>query len=54
MIPSVFEKFSYGIAVAILVAQGRMHSSDLLFGGIDLLLGVLFLIAFFRTPRRLV
>ena len=29
MIPSIFEKFSYGIAVVILVAQDRMHSSDL-------------------------
>jgi hypothetical protein len=53
MIPSMFEKFSYGIAVVILVTQGRMHSSDIGFGGIDLLLGVLFLIAFFRAPRRL-
>ena len=25
MIPSVFEKFSYGFAVVILVVQGRMH-----------------------------
>ena len=53
MIPSVLEKFSYGIPVVILVAQGRMHSSDLVFGGVDLLLGVLFVLAFFRTPRRL-
>jgi hypothetical protein len=53
MIPSVFEKFSYGIAVVILVTQGRMRSSDLLFGGVDLLLGVLFIVAYFRTPRRL-
>ena len=53
MIPSVFEKFSYGIAVVILVMQHRMHASDLVFGGMDLLLGVLFVIAFFTTPRRL-
>jgi len=53
MIPSVFEKFSYGIAVLILVAQGRMHPSDLTFGSVDLLLGLLFVIAFFTTPRRL-
>jgi hypothetical protein len=52
MIPSVFEKFSYGIAVVILIAQGRMHSSDLLFGGVDLLLGTLFVIAYLKTPRR--
>lgn len=52
MIPSVFEKFSYGIAVVILVMQHRMRASDLVFGGVDLLLGVLFVIAFFTTPRR--
>jgi uncharacterized membrane protein YccC len=54
MVPSVFEKFSYAIAVVILVVQGRMRSSDLLFGGIDLLLGVFFVIAYLRTPGRLI
>lgn len=49
MIPSMFEKFSYGAAVLILTMQGRMHSSDLVFGGVDLLLGVLFVIAYFKT-----
>ena len=52
MIPSVFEKFSYAIAVVILVAQNRMHSSDLLFGVVDLLLGTLFVIAYLGTPNR--
>jgi hypothetical protein len=52
IIPSVFEKFSYAIAVVVLVAQGRMHSSDLLFGVIDLLLGTLFVIAYLKTPSR--
>jgi hypothetical protein len=51
MIPSIIEKFSYGAAVAILVLQRRMHSSDLLFAGTDLLLGALFVIAHFKTPR---
>ena len=51
MIPSIIEKFSYGAAVVILVLQQRMHSSDLLFAGTDLLLGVLFVIAYFKTPR---
>ncbi len=53
MIPSVFEKFSYGIAVVVLVVQGRMRSSDLAFGIVDLLLGVLFVIAYLKTPSRL-
>jgi hypothetical protein len=52
MIPSMFEKFSFGAAVVILVVQGRMHSSDLLFAGTDLLLGVLFVIAYLKTPPR--
>jgi len=33
--------------------QQRMRASDLVFGGIDLLLGVLFVIAFLKTPRIL-
>jgi hypothetical protein len=49
MIPSVLEKFSYGIAVVILVLQQRMNRNDLLFGGADLLLGLLFVIAFIKT-----
>jgi hypothetical protein len=42
MIPSMFEKFSYVTAVFILVQQGRMHPSDLVFAGTDSLLGILF------------
>jgi hypothetical protein len=49
MIPSVVEKFSYGIAVAALVMQGRMHHSDLVFAGTDLVLGVLFVVAWVTT-----
>jgi len=30
-----------------------MHASDLVFGGVDLLLGVLFAIAYFRTERHI-
>jgi hypothetical protein len=52
MIPSVFEKFSYAIAVAILVSQGRMRSSDSLFGCVDFLLGILFVISYLKTPPR--
>jgi len=35
MLPSMFEKFSYGIAVVVLVLQGRMRSSDLVFAATD-------------------
>jgi hypothetical protein len=52
MIPSIFEKFSYGVAVIILVLQERTNSSDLLFAGTDSLLGFLFVIAYFKAPRR--
>lgn len=52
MIPSIIEKFSYGGAVVILVLQARMHSSDLVFAGMDLVLGVLFVMAYFKTPQR--
>ena len=49
MIPSVLEKFSYGAALTVLYLQHRLHASDLVFGGVDIVLGVLFLLAFFRT-----
>jgi hypothetical protein len=49
MIPSVVEKFTYGIAVGLLVMQGRMHPADMIFGGVDLLLGILFVVAYFNT-----
>lgn len=51
MIPSMFEKFSFGAAVVILVLQRRMHRSDLFFAVVDLLLGALFATAYLRTPR---
>ena len=50
MIPSIIEKFSFNVAVVILVLQGRMHNSDLVFAGTDLLLGGLFVVAYFKTP----
>jgi hypothetical protein len=52
MIPSVLEKLGYGIAVIVLVAQGRMRSSDIVFGGVDLLLALLFVISYVKTPSR--
>jgi hypothetical protein len=53
MIPSMFEKFSYAAAVIILVWQSRTSRSDLVFAGTDLLLGVLFVVAYLKTPTRL-
>jgi len=52
IIPAVFEKFSFAIAQTLLYVQHRLHPADLFLGGIDGLLGVLFLVAFFRTSDR--
>jgi hypothetical protein len=49
MIPSVIEKLSYCLAVIVLVLQARMRSTDLVFAGTDLLLCVLFVVAYFKT-----
>lgn len=49
MVPSVLEKFGYGATLLVLYLQSRIHPSDLVFGGVDVLLGLLFLLAFFRT-----
>jgi uncharacterized membrane protein YuzA (DUF378 family) len=49
MIPSMVEKFAWGITVVVLVMQRRMHASDLVFAGTDTLLGVLFVAAYVRT-----
>jgi hypothetical protein len=52
MIPSILERVSFSFAVLVLVSQNRMHPSDLVFAGTDLLLGLLFVIAYFKTPPR--
>jgi hypothetical protein len=44
------KKFSYGVAIVILFLEGRMHKSDLVLNGLDLVWGVLFVIAYFKTP----
>jgi len=49
IIPSMIEKFGYGASLLVLYFQQRIHPSDLVFAGVDMLLGVLFLLAFFRT-----
>ena len=49
MIPSILEKLIYSAAVLTLFLQGRISPGDLLFSGTDLLLGLLFVIAFFKT-----
>ncbi len=48
---AMLEKFGYAATVATLYAQGRMHGSDLVFGGADMILGLLFLAAFVKATR---
>lgn len=50
ILPSIFEKFSFAIAVWILYFQAKLSVTVFVFGNIDLALGILFIIAFFLTP----
>ena len=52
MIPSVLEKLSFAIAVLILYFQHLIPPIILAAGIIDLILGVLFIAAYFKTPMR--
>jgi vacuolar-type H+-ATPase subunit I/STV1 len=49
MIPSVLEKFTAGTSFVVLYLEHRLRHGDLALGSVDLLLGVLFLTAFFKT-----
>jgi vacuolar-type H+-ATPase subunit I/STV1 len=48
MIAGILNKFSYAAALTVLYLQQRLRASDLTFGGVDLLLGVLFVIAYLK------
>jgi hypothetical protein len=52
MIPCILEKVSFCGAVIVLVLQGRMHRPDLVFAGTDLILGILFVMAYFKSRAR--
>lgn len=49
MLAAICEKFSYGTALSVLYLQHRLHPADLTFGAVDLLFGLLFVIAFLKT-----
>jgi hypothetical protein len=51
MIPSVIEKFSFGIAAVVLFLQNRLAAITLGFAIVDLVLGALFIAAFFKTEQ---
>ena len=52
MIPSVLEKFSYVSALVVLVLEKRTNPTDLVFAVTDLLLGLLFVVAYLKTPTQ--
>jgi vacuolar-type H+-ATPase subunit I/STV1 len=52
IIPSIVEKFAYGIALVALFMQGRLHAADLGFGCVDLLFGALFIVAYLKTTSN--
>jgi hypothetical protein len=49
MVPSILEKLIWGVTVMVLHLQGRIRTGDLTLGSVDLFLGLLFLVAFFKT-----
>lgn len=49
---AALEKLSFGTGAMVLYSQGRLDHNDLWFGGIDLTLAVLFLLAWWRSRRR--
>lgn len=49
MIPSMVEKFTFAPAVVVLVMQGRMHPTDLVFAATDFTLGALFVASYLKT-----
>ena len=49
MLPSILEKASFGVAAIALYLLGRIHAFTLAFGLVDLLLGLLFVIAYAKT-----
>ncbi|MFI5311738.1 MAG: hypothetical protein ACHQQ3_10920 [Gemmatimonadales bacterium] len=50
MLVGVIEKVSFGLPVLLLYARGRVGADVLVFGTIDLFLGVLFVLAYRATP----
>ena len=49
MIPSIAEKFVFGLSMVVLFLQARVTLTDLLVVAPDFILGVLFILAFAKT-----
>ena len=52
IVAAVLEKFGYGGTFIVLYLQSRLTRGDLALGCIDLLFGVLFVTAFFKTQTQ--
>ena len=52
MLGGVLEKLSYAIPMAVLYLQDRIHPSDLVFAGADMLLAILFIAAYAKTAAN--
>jgi hypothetical protein len=51
MIAAVIEKLPFGVAVPLLWMQGRVAAPPVIFSSIDIVWGVLFIVAWLRTPK---
>ena len=49
MVPSMFEKFSYVVTLVVLYNQARISAADVQAAIPDLILGILFVVAFVKT-----
>jgi hypothetical protein len=52
MLPGILEKLGYGVPAVILYCQGRSPAPVLYTGSLDLLMAVLFFVAYLRTPSQ--
>lgn len=53
MLPAILEKFSYAIAGLALFLYGRVGTMILSFAGIDLLFGILFILAYSKSKEQI-
>jgi hypothetical protein len=52
MIPAILEKVSFGIPVVVLFLQNRVSTFTLAAAAVDMVLGVLFLVAYLKTNHQ--
>lgn len=52
MLAGVIEKFSFPAAIAVLLVQGRVAAAVAVFAGIDLILGLLFVVAWYSAGEQ--